>query len=120
MQTKVIGTLEDMVSVYIELTRDLQLCCIYRLRAHKLQDLTFYCGQQKKKERVSRVESVHPHPHHHPHLTQSRTLFAARAACAESHSGLKSVFMLAKKILSEMSIFHFESNLRLKILVHLF
>ena len=83
---------------------------MYRLRAHKLQDLTFYCGQQKKKERVSRVESVHPH--HHPHLTQSRTLFAAKAACAESHSGLKSVFMLVKKILSEMAIFHFESNLK--------
>ena len=82
--------------MFIENTWDLQLCCMYRLRAHKLQDLTFYCGQQKKKERVSRVESVHPH--HHPHLTQSRTLFAAKAACAESHSGLKSDFMLAKEI----------------------
>ena len=43
----------------------------------------FLLWTAEKKERVSRVESVHPHPHHHPHLTQSRTLFAARAACAE-------------------------------------
>ena len=70
----------------------------------------FLLWTAEKKERVSRVESVHPH--HHPHLTQSRTLFAAKAACAESHSGLKSDFMLAKEILSEMAIFHFESNLK--------
>ena len=99
--------LEDSSITTTTKTR-VELCGALSIRdacAH--QDLTFYCGQQKKNEflGLNLCTTIH-------FTERSRTLFAARAACAESHSGLKSVFMLAKKILSEMSIFHFESNLK--------